>query len=804
MQDNISNSKDLTPNVGDNALKKFQLSGDTKDKTSEKYGKKIIYQVEQIINSGYFAERNIRFALNRAMFTGRMDINKFKDFFNINGITNYVNINWKSIMIVNTIISRLVGRWMTKKYKASVTAVDEISTKKKQDEVDKADFYMSNKDMLQQLANESGVQMIPQDQFIPDDKDHLDLWAKDELRVPEEILMAMGINGVFDENGWGDMGINTRKHKVDAAVVGLIGKETIADKNGHLIDKYCKPENMFYSYSERDDFKDASIKGVIESYKMSDLRYEYPNLDIKQLWEIATTSKQWQYADKIRFDPNWNVAMFLPFDDWNVDVVRFTLKSLDTDKSLIKTAKDGSLYVDKPKKRVEDVYPGNEYIEKTVWNIYRGVYARTPDKIILEWGLENNMVRPQDYEKIAEVESPYSFYMYQNDKMRNLAIPEKIEAPVEMMTLTFLRIQQYLALMHPTGNSYDIEGLQSIDLGNGICTPLELRKITSQTGDVYYRSKDAEGNRLETPIRPNPPNSANAQELEQLISTFNFQLEVIRNETGVNEFAEGQTIKPRTGQENVQTSLEISFNATDYINDATISCADESAGKIACLLHDSVEFGSKEYRDIMGEEDVKGRDFKVKIEMLPSTDDITKFENTVNNMMASQPDLVMYINPEKLKRIAKENVQLAETYLHFGQRRAIEGRQKQAESQSRMNAEAQKESGLAVEAAKQQSLQMELEVKTSIQTASDKEQQKLTILQGIFGIYQKGMPMPAELMPLTQEIISNVGLPLFAENIQNAQALQQGLQAQQQSAEEGQEQGLQQNPQEEQQELPMQ
>lgn len=800
MQENLTGSNGLPANVGDNPLKQFQLSGNVSDKTSKEYGKKIVLQVEQIINSGYFSERNIRFALNRAMFTGRMDINKFKDFFNINGITNYVNINWKSIMIVNTIVSRLVGRWMTKKYKASVTAVDDISIKKKQNAVDEAEFYMYNKDSLQKLSQESGAQLIPQNQFVPDDKDHLDLWAKDELRIPEEILMSMGINGVFDECGWGDMGINTRKHKIDAAVVGLIGKETIADKNGHLYDRYCKPENMFYSYSERDDLKDASIKGEIVSYKMNDLRCEYPKLELKQLYDIATTSKQWQYSDKIRYDSNWNTSIFLPFDDWNVDVVRFTLKTLDNEGYEMKVSSAGKLFVDKKKQKPNN---DSEYVEKKIWNIYRGVYARTADKIILEWGLEKNMIRPQDYEEIYEAQSPYSFTMYQNDKMRNLAIPEKIEAPVEMMTLTYLRIQQFLALMHPTGNMYDIDGLQSMDLGNGICTPLELRKITSQTGDVYYRSRDAEGNRIEFPVRPNIPNSANAQDLEQLINTFNFQLEVIRNETGVNEFAEGQTIKPRTGQENVQTSLEISFNATDYINDATISCADESADKIACLLHDSVEFGSQEYRDLMGEEQVKDRNFKTKIEMLPSTDDITKFENTINNMMASQPDLVMYINPEKLKRIAKENVQLAETYLHFGQRRAIEGRMKQAESQSRMNAEAQKESGLAVEAAKQESLKMELQVKTVMETALSQSKKEEYLIALFTGILSKGLPVPPEWKGVEMEVINNLAVPLFAKTKQTVQAVQQQAENEQ-AQQEGQEQGMEQQPQEQQQEVPMQ
>lgn len=784
MQEPLADSNPLSPNGGtNNSLKKFQLSGNANDKTSEKFGEKIILQVEEIINSGYFNERNTRFALNRAMYNGRMNITKFMDFFNINGKTNYVNINWKSIMIVNTIVSRLVGRWMQKRLKASVTAVDPISINQKKKEVDKAEFYLHNQDMLNALGQEAGANFIPQDQFIPDDKDHLDLWAEEEQRIPEEILMEKGINNVFDENGWGDMGVNTRRHKIDAAVVGLIGKETISDKHGRIRDNYCKPENMFYSYSEYDDFRDASIKGEIVSYKISEIRDMYPHLTMKQLWEQAKESKQWQTNNKITYDTaTWNHNMYLPIDDWNVDVVRFTLKSLDVDKNLIKTAKDGSMYVDKPKKRIDDVYPGNEYVEKTIWNIYRGVYVRQ-SKFILEWGLEKNMIKPQDYENISDVQSPYSFYMYQNSGMRNLAIPEKIEEPVEGMILARLKIQQLVAKMRPSGYQYDIDGLQEMDLGNGVVKPLELQKITDQTGNVYFRSRDSEGNRLENPIRE-LPNAGSTAQLQQLIEIYNQHLQVLRDEIGINEFAEGQTIKPRTGVQNVATAMEVSFNATDYMNDACVVCANESADKIACLLHDSIEFGSKEYRDLMEEKDVKDRNFKAKIEMLPTIEEITNLDNTLNQMMAAQPDLVMYLNPEKIKRIARENVKLAEIYMRGGQKRAIKGRMDQAEHQAKMNADAQQQSAVVAEEEKRKSLEMEMTVKAQVEGALSEAKQKEVILTGIFGIYQKGVPMPPELQGLAQEIIKNVGLPLFAQNVQAEQQMQEAAEQEQMPPEE--------------------
>ena len=797
----IAESNDLNPNMTNrSALKEFALSTNPNSKISKEFGDKIILQVEQIINSGYFTERNKRFAINRAMANGRMDITKFKDFFNINGATNYVNINWKSIMIVNTIINRTVQRWMQKKFKASVTAVDEISINKKKEKYSEAEYYMYNKDALNQLQQQSGVQMIPQNQFVPDDKDALDLWATSELREPEEILMELGIDGVFEENGWGYMGVNARKIRWDAACVGLVGKETIADKNGCIKDNYCKPENMFYSYSEYDDFRDSAIKGVIVSYKISEIRDLYPKLKIEELIEIAKESKQWQKSDKIAFQNSstWNISMYLPIDDWNVDAVRFTLRSLDIDRSLIKKGKDGSMYVDKPKQKIDDLYAGNEYVEKSNWNIYRGVYIKQSKKV-LEWGLEKNMVKPTDGDSYTEALHPYSFYMYNNVEMRNLAIPEKIEEPVEQMILARLKIQQMVARLQVSGHMYDVDGLQEMDLGNGVVKPLELRKITDQTGDIYYRSKDAEGNRIENPVRENP-NTGGVAQLQALIEIYNYHLQVLRDEIGSNEQAEGQTAKPRVGQENVASSLEISFNAIDYMNDACISCTDESATKIVCLLHDSIEYGSQQYHQLMNESDVKGRNFKTKIEMLPTEQEITDFNRSIDMQVQTQPDLILYLNPEKLKRIAKENIKLADTYLRNGQKRAIKGRDQQAEHQSKMNADNQTASAQAAEQAKQQTMQAELSIKGEMEKILSEARQKEVILTGIFGIYQKGVAMPDELKALTQEIITNVGIPLFADNVQMKQHIEQSMQESQNPQEESQEQGMQQNPQEEMQE----
>ena len=101
MENDITSSDDSF--ISENALKSFQLSGNTKEKSNEKFGDKIVLECEKLLNSSHFSERNDRFALNRKLAEGKMDMDKFKDFFNIDGKNDYVNLSWKSIMIVNTI-----------------------------------------------------------------------------------------------------------------------------------------------------------------------------------------------------------------------------------------------------------------------------------------------------------------------------------------------------------------------------------------------------------------------------------------------------------------------------------------------------------------------------------------------------------------------------------------------------------------------------------------------------------------------------------------------------------------------------
>jgi hypothetical protein len=778
-------------NASGSPLKDFQLTTDVKSKSDFTYGKDVAQNIYSTIygNQSYFWIRNNRFRKNRQIANGRIDMSVFMDRLEMNGKNNYVNINWKSIIIGNTIVARLVGSWMSRREKINVTAVDPTSAKLKKEKADDAEFIYENKEVLAQLEVESGVPMIPKDQFIAEDKDDLDRWVSEFNHLPEEIKYSIGVNNVLAANGWN--GVLKEKSLHDSAEVGLVCTYTWMDDEGDIHVDWIRPENAIYSYSDFPDFRDTAYRGHISSMKISEIRARYGKgngkggtLTEEQIFQIASFSKEYQLTDKIKWMQDWNIAYLRPYDEWNIDLMNFEIKTLDSDGyTVTKTKKNGSTIIRKGKP--EKLDENQEYLEEKKWNIYKGVYCPVT-KTMLEWGIKKNMIRPQDPKEIGNAEFSYSFYMYQQYDMRNVAVPEKIEEPMEQMILARLKIQQLVAKMKPAGAAINVDALQELDLGLGDSTkPIDVQKIWEQVGNLYYRGRDAEGNPIPMPITE-LPNNGFAPQLQALIQLYQFHYQVLTQELGDDPNLMQQAAQPRVAASNIEASRQLANNATDYMYDAFLYVMEETGKKVACLLSKSVEYGAKKYREILKEEDVKNRAFTARIDMLPNDLEVAKLEAMLNNAITANPLMVKYIDPFKIMRIAKENVELAELYFRQGQKRYLKSEQEIAQQNSQQNAEIQ-----------QQSIMAKAQSDMTLEARRNAAKQKEIVLQGLFDLAKANIPVPSALNPIVNELIQNIQMPLVAENDQiemamAQQAEQQAQQAEQQQMQQGQMEPIQQ------------
>lgn len=785
---------------GADALRQFLLTQESiKDKSSKEYGLSVSREIFSYVISGlqgYFHNRNARFIKNRNYANGRINIQSmFQDRFQFNGKQNYIALNWNALQIVNRIVSGLVGRWMKRNEKIQVRAVDGLSQKKKKEEYENLEFIIENRRMLEKLQAESGVQMIPNDDSLPRDKEELNLWQSQFQRLPEEIINELGCNDVLSSNGWFDV----LKEKIlhDACETLFVGTETYMDDSGIIHVKWLKPENCIYSYSDYPDFRDTSWRGYIPTRKISELRRMYGKefnpdnpyaLSEEDLWSIAIKSKDFQHWNNLQWTDVWVTSYARPYDEWNIRTIEFELKSVDNE-SYTKTTTNlsGSTYIERglPKTRSgkpREKRDNQEIIPDTNWNIYRGVYLPDCDRL-LEWGLKKNMIRPQDPKEVGNAEFSYSFYMPQNYAMRNLAIPEKIEAAVDGMILALLKMQQVVARMRPTGAAINEDALQAIDYGLGDAgnKAIDYKKLYDQTGDIYYRGRDAEGNPIPIPITE-LANKGFLGQMDGLIRDYQFHYQILKDELGEDPNLMTAAVQPRVTGENVEASQTESENATDYIYRAYTECMKITARKISCLLKDSIEYGSKAYRHIIGEEDIKGRVFTTDIKFLPTEQEILRFEAMMNQSLMTNQDLIMFINPFQLMQMAKEDVKLAWLMFNNGQKRMLQHTIQMQRENQQATFQAQMESAKLSEEEKRKTKEIEVEgdIKKSQMIAQANNQTAvLNMVASLLkpsGESNTTGSIPTELKPLVNSVIDNVMVGAIASTEEQKQAIVQQIQ----------------------------
>jgi len=377
------------------------------------------------------------------------------------------------------------------------------------------------------------------------------------------------------------------------------------------------------------------------------------------------------------------------------------------------------------------------------------------------------MIRPQDPKETGNAEFSYSFYMVQSYDMTTLGVPEKIQEPADQMILARLKMQQLVAKMRPTGTAVNWRAVQNIDYGLGEGNKaIDFKKMFDQTGDFYYHDQDAEGNPIGVPFTE-IPNAGFLPQLQALILLYDKHYQIMKDELGEDPNLISAALQPRVAAGNVETSQQMADFATDYYYSAYINCLNDTAKKVSCLLKDSVTYGSKVYRNISGIDDIGGRMFSTKIQLLPDAVAIQKFELMMQKAMDTTPEMSLFVDPFQLMRVAKEDVKLSEALFRQGTKKMILHQQETAAQNQKATFDAQHDAAVTGETEKRKTMTAEVQMKGQIESMISKEKQKEIILSGIFGVYQKGIQMPTELKELEAEMIKNVAIPLFAENIRN-------------------------------------
>jgi hypothetical protein len=365
-----------------------------------------------------------------------------------------------------------------------------------------------------------------------------------------------------------------------------------------------------------------------------------------------------------------------------------------------------------------------------------------------------NMVRPK-----SSMERVYAPYVVSAPKMYRGQIDSLVKRMIpfaDQIQLLHLKLQQVAAKMIPDGVFIDLDGLSAINLGNGnTYSPQEALNMYFQTGSVLGRSLTEEGefNSGKIPVQELTSSGANSK-ISSLINMYNYNLNMLRGVTGLNEARDG-SMPDSNALVGVQKLAALNSNtATRHILKSGLFMTERLAECIAYRMSDVLEYSDmkddfvknigKYSVDILDEiKELHLHDFGIFIEMHPDEEEKQMLEQNIQtSLSAGKIDIDDAIDIRNIK-----NVKIASQLLKVRKRRKEKLDNKRQQENIALQAEANQQAAMTSEQAKQQTALAKMEAEAKIkQLEAELEMQRM----------QQEFMLKAELIKMQKGIESQI------------------------------------------------
>jgi hypothetical protein len=337
--------------------------------------------------------------------------------------------------------------------------------------------------------------------------------------------------------------------------------------------------------------------------------------------------------------------------------------------------------------------------------------------MMLKWEMSENMTRPMA--DTTRVEMSYSMAAPRMYKGVIQSLIGKCIGFADVIQLTHLKIQQVLSRMVPDGIFLDMDGLAEVDLGNGTnYNPAEALNMYFQTGSVVGRSLTQEGdmNRGKVPIQE-LSSSSGIGKIQALITAYNYNMQMIRDVTGLNEARDGGMPDANALVGLQKMAANASNTATKHIQDASIYLALSTCENISLKIADVLNFpltknslmnsvSTFNVETLKEIEKLNLHDFGIFLEMEPDDEERAELQKNIQiSLQTKEIDIedVIDINQVKNLKLANQMLKLKRTEKA---KKVQEAQQANIQAQAQANAELAEKAAMA-EVQKQQALTAE-------------------------------------------------------------------------------------------------
>jgi len=686
------------------------------EKKSDDYGiqyfKTMYYDFKKSGESTYSLRRR-NMNTSRKYSDGVQDVSKYKDLLDVEGDTSFMNIDWTPVSIIPKFVDVIVGDLSNQDLEIKAKAVDNISEDIRIKEKNNLMLKMINKDFLAELTEVTKMDYNPKG-FVPESSEELDLYMQLSYKQSHEIALEEGIKFVTQKN---DFEETKRRILRDLIVVGQGAvKTSICPSSGVKI-KYVDPINLVTSGSSSPDFKNIQHAGEVYKVTISELKQmagsQFTDEEYK---DIATTygKKSSNYNSSTGFGSETNKYSD-EYDGYTIEILDAEFMSSYYLKYEKKINKFGGYSLNR--RSVNKKIKQNEkrkVVQNTVKAVFSGKYIVGSD-YIFDYGLAKNMMRPKS--NLSETNLSYIIYTPNIRSGRNISLVERMLPFADQIQLAHLKMQQLLAKARPKGAAFEIGSLENVSKGDGgNFTPLELQEIFDQTGNIYFRRTDDEGNQTQSmPIVELENGIGN--DISKLINIYQHNLQMIRDVTGVNEARDASKPSSDALVGVQKLALSASNNATRFINQGYLNIIKRTGQSVSMRLQDLLKYDKplRGYISALGETTMKNieltkevslYDFGIFIEVAPDESEKQLLEQNIQ-MSLAQKELRL---EDAISIRSVVNNKLANQMLVLRRKKYQEEVSEQSKKNAEANAAQQQQSIAAASQAKQQEMQAQMQV----------------------------------------------------------------------------------------------
>ena len=701
------------------------------EKASKQYGLdyfKAMYYDYSKNSDVYYRDVKMRYSRNRAYAEGSQDIGKYKDLLDVQGDTAYLNIDFTPVSIIPKFVDVIVNGMVNQEYDIKAKSIDPIAAKERLEKKKRMYGEMITKDFVEKVEDLSGSP-LKSNGFIAETAEEIDMFMALNYKQNVEIALEKAIEYTLNINDYNEV----KRYMIrDLVVLGLCSAKVTLSPSKGLSIRHVDPANLITSFSAKPDYKNIRHAGEIYSMTIADLKQiagdEFDEDDYQKIAKeyAGKNNNPMTYGDRAYYD-NGNETY--DYDKFSVNVLDaefITSHSLNYEKKEndfggFSVNKKPSNY--KPPKQSKNK---RESIGSNVKVIYTGKYIVNTD-YIFNYKMMQDMPRPKS--NLSETNLSYIIYQPNLYKMKNKSLVDRMIPFADQIQLAHLKIQHTLAKARPKGAAFEVGSLENVSKGDGgTFTPMELQEIYDQTGNIYYRRIDDEGNMTGAVPIAELENGI-GRDFGTLIAVYNHNLQMIRDVTGVNEARDASKPSSEALVGVQKLALLASNNATRDINDAYLNVTQRVSKCISMRMQDLINYKGLHgmYTNVIGDTAMHSIDmmkklsiheFGITLDVAPNEQEKQMMEQNIQ-ISLSQKEL--RLEDAILIRSIK-NVKMANQMLILRREKYKKDLQEQARLASKQNAEIQQQSAKQSAQLKQQQIEAEsLIEKSKIQAKAEAE-----------------------------------------------------------------------------------